>query len=270
MEKQRKTIDYVVITLMALILLAILLLKQGYAKTIISPKVKKHELEKTIAVTVQGTKNNMDSPKKLEKTHDLSDKDSLVAGITPDGEVYMSKGLKDELKKGLEGVENFLERNKYIIMQTIVFLSVIFFILSIRTIFILVEKSIILTKAGKPFWAVFVPYYRTIVFYEITKINPAYIFIPLIAIIPWIGWAIAIIAGIVLMVKANINLAQAFGKEKAFAIGLIFLPTIFLGILSFGKSEYNKAYYFKEEDMKKENKKVELAKKEQIEQDKKE
>lgn len=96
-------------------------------------------------------------------------------------------------------------------------------------VFILVTVSmwIIYTKAGKPGWAVLIPFYNIIVFMQIIKKPWWWLFlwmIPYLNLI-WIIW------GWNLLVKK-------FGKSEGFTVGIIFLSPIFIPILAFGSARY--------------------------------
>lgn len=86
----------------------------------------------------------------------------------------------------------------------------------------------ILTKAGQPGWAMFVPIYNLIVYCRVIG-KPDWWW--LLGIIPIYGW-------FVVPIIATVRLAKAFGKDIGFALGLIFLAPIFILILGFGSSQY--------------------------------
>jgi len=97
-------------------------------------------------------------------------------------------------------------------------------------IFIIAAMWKVFTKAGKPGWAILIPFYNLYILLKIAG-KPGWwlilLFIPIINII------IAIIAAI--------GIAANFGKGVGFAIGLILLPFIFYPILAFGSAEYQVA-----------------------------
>jgi hypothetical protein len=82
-------------------------------------------------------------------------------------------------------------------------------------------------KAGKPGWAAIIPIYNMIVLLEIVG-KPLWWF--LLFFIPGVN--------IVVSVLVYIELAKSFGKEAAFAIGLLLLSFIFYPILAFGSARY--------------------------------
>jgi hypothetical protein len=95
-------------------------------------------------------------------------------------------------------------------------------------VLIIVALWKIFTKAGQPGWAAIVPIYNSyILIVEICKM-PILWFI--LALIPCTAWIAAIMAAL--------KLAEKFGKEVGFAIGLILLPFIFYPILAFGSATY--------------------------------
>lgn len=107
----------------------------------------------------------------------------------------------------------------------------------------------VFTKAGEKGWKILIPLYNGHVLFKIIW-KPALWWIMLIAsVIPSfligtesiLGMIVSLactVVYLVLYIKGDIKLAQAFGRGTGFAIGLIFLPTIFTMILAFGKSQY--------------------------------
>ena len=92
----------------------------------------------------------------------------------------------------------------------------------------------IFTKAGEAGWKSLIPIYNLVVLFKIAGLSPWWVLGYLAAIIPIIGYFVAL--GIT--IYAMINLAKAFGKGGGFAAGLILLNTIFILILGFGSAEY--------------------------------
>jgi hypothetical protein len=83
-------------------------------------------------------------------------------------------------------------------------------------------------KAGKPGWAVLIPFYNVIVLLEI--VGKPWWWLLLIIFVPmgnfiWGIWTMNL-------------LSKSFGKNEGFTAGLIFLPFIFYPILGFGNAEY--------------------------------
>lgn len=83
------------------------------------------------------------------------------------------------------------------------------------------------TKAGQPGWYSLVPILNI---YTLIKIAGR----------PGWWWILMIIplVNIVVIILVMIDLAHAFGKDTAFAVGLILLGVVFLAILAFGDSQY--------------------------------
>lgn len=79
-------------------------------------------------------------------------------------------------------------------------------------------------KAGEPGWAAIVPFYSSYTLYKISWGNGWFF---LLAYIPFVSFVIYIIT--------MLKLSQAFGKDGAWAVGLIFLNVIFLCIMAFSK-----------------------------------
>ena len=85
----------------------------------------------------------------------------------------------------------------------------------------------VFTKAGKPGWAVLIPFYNAYVFLKIAG-KPGWWLILLL--IPGLN----IIFGIIALAA----FAQNFGKGAGFIVGLILLPVIFYPILAFSDARY--------------------------------
>lgn len=97
----------------------------------------------------------------------------------------------------------------------------------------------IFTKAGRPAWEAYVPFYNAYIL--ITQIigRPAWWFWVIIAssVIPvlnFITWIVALVFGILLM---N-DLSKSFGKDSAYTVGLVLLPIVFLPMLGYGQARY--------------------------------
>ena len=88
----------------------------------------------------------------------------------------------------------------------------------------------VFTKAGKPGWAAIIPIYNVIVLLEVVG-KPVW----------WIVLLLIPFVNIVISILLNLALAERFGKDGLYAVGLIFLPFIFLPMLGFGSSTYQPA-----------------------------
>jgi hypothetical protein len=83
----------------------------------------------------------------------------------------------------------------------------------------------VFTKAGQPGWAAIIPIYNTYVLVvEIAKKDMVWfllsLFIPFAVIIPLM------------------DMAEKFGKDRMYGLGLAFLPFIFFPMLGFGDAQY--------------------------------
>lgn len=108
------------------------------------------------------------------------------------------------------------------------FLAGIWLLLLALTIVAIIAMWKIFEKAGHEGWKALIPFYNMYILTEISGLN-GWLF--LLCLIPGIG-------ALIWLIMVAINLAAAFGKETAFAIGLIILPFIFELILGFGDAEY--------------------------------
>ena len=102
------------------------------------------------------------------------------------------------------------------------------------TILRIVATWKIFTKAGQAGWKCLIPIYSTVILYKVAGISPLWVLSYLAIFVPVFGPLFILGVNIYAMVK----LSRAFGKEDAFAVGLVLLNTIFTMILGFGKSEY--------------------------------
>ena len=109
---------------------------------------------------------------------------------------------------------------------------IVYFVISIVPVAIGMWK--VFTKAGQPGWAVLIPIYNFIVLLRIAGLPWYWVFTPLVAIIPILGW----IACLVWVVWVHHRISTRFGKGIGFTIGLTLLAPIFWLILGFGDSKY--------------------------------
>ena len=84
-------------------------------------------------------------------------------------------------------------------------------------------------KMGEEGWVSLIPIYNTFTLYQKIWGCGWYCFIPWLAIIPILGTAVAL----VVTLKFNMDLARAFGKSRAFGVGLTLLSPVFFAILAF-------------------------------------
>jgi len=85
----------------------------------------------------------------------------------------------------------------------------------------------IFTKAGQPGWGALVPIYNALLLVRIVGRPDIWV---LFCLIPLVNTVIGIILAI--------DLAKSFGKDIAYAIGLIILAPVFLPMLAFGSARY--------------------------------
>ena len=85
----------------------------------------------------------------------------------------------------------------------------------------------IFDKASKPGWAILIPIYNVIVFFEIIN-RPLW----------WLIFLVIPIVNLIIHVIVHIDLAKSFRKDVGFGIGLAFLSIIFYPILAFGNAQY--------------------------------
>ena len=107
----------------------------------------------------------------------------------------------------------------------LIFLELIILAAAVVTIIALWK---VFQKAGKNGWEAIVPVYNAITLLQIIGINPIWclgLFVPVL--------------NIVIAIAVAMRLAQGFGKETSFVVGLILLNTVFMSILGFGKDTWD-------------------------------
>ncbi|MCX5635290.1 MAG: DUF5684 domain-containing protein [Planctomycetota bacterium] len=91
----------------------------------------------------------------------------------------------------------------------------------------LVSGWIVFTKAGRPGWAIIIPFYNLYILLTVAG-KPGW----------WLILLFIPVVNIVISIITSLGLAEKFGKGTGFAIGLVFLPIIFLPILAFSDAQY--------------------------------
>lgn len=115
-------------------------------------------------------------------------------------------------------------------------------------IFMVITTFKIYKKAGEEGWKCLIPYYNTWTECKFLGINTNWVWILLGSL--FVGGFIdglldtsifsnlAYIVAFYFQVLRSISLAQSFGKDTGFGVGILFLRVVFLPMLAFGKSEY--------------------------------
>ncbi len=123
-----------------------------------------------------------------------------------------------------------------------IFVGVIVLIALIVGIIGIVGQWKVLKKAGQPGWPALIPFYNTYMLCKITGVNPWWILIvllsPICNIIPVFGSLLCAAVSIYFSILLYVSLANSFGKDTGWAVGLFFLQPFFMLALGVGKSEY--------------------------------
>jgi hypothetical protein len=82
-------------------------------------------------------------------------------------------------------------------------------------------------KAGQPGWGILIPFFNVYLMVKVAG-RPDWWF--LLFLVPVVNMIVGVIV--------TIDIAKNFGKDVAFALGLIFLGFIFYPILGFGDAQY--------------------------------
>ena len=95
-------------------------------------------------------------------------------------------------------------------------------------------------KAGKPAWAVIVPFYNLFMLAKIAGRPDSWgIILCVSCIIPYVGGIVVSI----LLIIISLDIAKNFGKGAGFGVGLWLLPFIFYPILGFGDASYSEVVH---------------------------
>ena len=101
------------------------------------------------------------------------------------------------------------------------------------------------TKAGEEGWKSIIPVYNAITLCKIVGVSPWWILITFVAgllsIIPILGSLIQLAVTIYFGILLAVSIANSFGKDTGFAVGIFFLAPIFYCILGFGSAKYEGA-----------------------------
>jgi hypothetical protein len=114
---------------------------------------------------------------------------------------------------------------------------IIFWLILVAIVIVqLLGMAKVFKKAGKPAWAVIVPFYNLFLLAKIAGRPDSWgIILCISCIIPYVG---AIVASVFLII-ISLDIAKNFGKGTGFGIGLWLVPFIFYPILGFGDAGYS-------------------------------
>lgn len=94
-------------------------------------------------------------------------------------------------------------------------------------VLLLISQWKIFTKAGKPGWAILIPFYNVIVLLQI--IGKPWWWL-LLLLVPFVN--------IVFIIWSLNLLSLSFGKDTGYTVGLILLSPVFIPLLGLGSAEY--------------------------------
>ncbi|WP_071516197.1 DUF5684 domain-containing protein [Geitlerinema sp. PCC 9228] len=103
------------------------------------------------------------------------------------------------------------------------------FLLQLAVVIVAIAGNwMVFEKAGRPGWAVIIPFYNVYVMLKVAG-RPGWwlilSFIPLVNLI---------------LIVVPFDIASKFGKGAGYGLGLLFLPFIFYPILGFGSARYRR------------------------------
>lgn len=115
------------------------------------------------------------------------------------------------------------------------FVGAIWLFALIVTVFMIIVMYKIFTKAGRKGWYAIIPFLNMYTLAEICGIKGwIAIVAPLLSVIPVVGG----LATLAFTIYQSYCLAKVFGKETAFAVGLVLVAPVFEAILAFGNASY--------------------------------
>ena len=131
-----------------------------------------------------------------------------------------------------EGLLKFLVGSMVVITAMVIICAIIIIIAQVK----------MFKKGKQPGWAAIVPFYNQYIHCKMVGVNPWWVLISVVASfvaeVPYVGAIISLVVTIYFEILLGVSTARAFGKDDAFAVGLILLPVVFYPIIGFGKAEY--------------------------------
>ena len=91
------------------------------------------------------------------------------------------------------------------------------------------------SKAGKPGWAIIIPFYNLYIYTQIIQRPGWWILLYFSIAIPAVG----ALGMVFLSIIDQLRLAKVFGRSAGFGVGLILLGWVFFPILAFSGSQYD-------------------------------
>ena len=91
------------------------------------------------------------------------------------------------------------------------------------------------SKAGKPGWAIIVPFYNLYIYTQIIKRPGWWLLLYFSIAIPAVG----ALGMVFLSIIDQLRLAKVFGRSAGFGVGLLLLGWVFFPILAFSGSQYD-------------------------------
>lgn len=135
--------------------------------------------------------------------------------------------ILNDVKNSMTTTQKVGTAGKLLLSNKII--KTVFIVWIIYAIYMILIRGIIYKKAGKPYFATFIPFYRDAVLFKICGYSYWWM---VLLLIPIIGWFIYGILKIIM----NFELSTAFEKGAGFGIGLWLLKPIFESIIAFSKN----------------------------------
>jgi hypothetical protein len=94
-------------------------------------------------------------------------------------------------------------------------------------VFLMVAAWRVFEKAGRPGWAVLIPFYNLYTLIKIAE-RPGW----------WLLFFLVPVVNLIVGMVISVDIARRFGKEDIFGVGLLFLGFIFYPVLAFSDASY--------------------------------
>lgn len=107
------------------------------------------------------------------------------------------------------------------------------------TIWRIVYRWVLFTKAGKNGWEAIIPVYSSWTLYEVSGFPGWFCFIGFASFIPFVKYVVPFVY-LAIGIVTSMSICKKFNKSGAFWVLVWLLPDIGLPILAFGKDKYDK------------------------------
>ena len=158
----------------------------------------------------------------LLKTFDAETVIDIIQNDLNLGEVIENSNSSEEIIEAV--IENTSVTEKiqigFKLLFSNSFFKLVFFLFVVIFIYSVIITAFLFKKAGKPWFATFIPIYRYGIYLRLYNFSP---WLLLLLLVPIIGW----LALIAISIVGKFELSKRFGHGAGFGIGLLLLPIVF-------------------------------------------